>query len=106
MSEQPNVEYIDKLADGDTKIRERLISVLKNEFPTEVMQYNEAITSQNYSEAAELVHKIKHKFGLLGLEKSYYISKKYEQNLKNNLTNDQIHFEKTITIIEEFLKNI
>ncbi|MDI1317740.1 Hpt domain-containing protein [Flavobacterium sp.] len=75
IDEQPNLEYIDKLADGDEVIRERLISVLKQEFPEEFALYRKHILNSNYRQAAESVHKIRHKIGLLGLEIRYYSSK-------------------------------
>lgn len=106
MDEQPNIEYIEKLANGQLDIKERLILVLKQEFPVEIAQYKENIASSNFEQAAENVHKIKHKIALLGLEKSYYSSQIYEQNLRNNVTNNQIDFETAIIKIQEFLKNI
>ena len=106
MGEQPNLDYIDKLAAGDEAIRKRLISVLKQEFPIEVAIYREQILNSIYLQAAESVHKIRHKIGLLGLENSYFSSKIYEQNLRNNVLQNQINFENTINKIEFFLKNI
>ena len=106
MGEQPNLDYIDKLAAGDEAVRKRLISVLKQEFPIEVAIYREQILNSIYLQAAESVHKIRHKIGLLGLENSYFSSKIYEQNLRNNVLQNQINFENTINKIEFFLKNI
>ena len=106
MIEQPNLEYIDKLAAGDEVIRERLISVLKQEFPEEVALYRIHILNSNYIQGAESVHKIRNKIGLLGLETSYYSSKIYEQNLRNNLIEHQIEFENTINKIDFFLNKI
>lgn len=106
MDEQPNLKYIEKLADGDSLIRERLILILKQEFPLEILKYRNDILNFNYLQAAESVHKIRHKIGLLGLENSYFISEIYEQNLRDNLTQNQINFEKIIIKIEDFLKSI
>jgi hypothetical protein len=36
----------------------------------------------NFLDAAQSVHKLKHKISILGLEKSYYIVEEYESDLK------------------------
>lgn len=104
MNEQPNLDYIEKLADGDSAIKQRLLLVLKHEFPLEVAKYKANIASSNYLQASENVHKIKHKIGLLGLENSYYLSQIYEKNLRNNLNTNQVDFEQIVTTLEIFLK--
>ena len=43
--------------------------------------------------AAESVHKLKHKISILGLNKSYYIAEKFEDNLKDNSTELQSDFD-------------
>jgi hypothetical protein len=106
MNEQPNLDYINKLADGDDAIQQRLLSVLKQEFPEEVAIYKNNLLIFNYLLAAEAVHKIRHKIGLLGFEDSYYSSKIYEQNLRNNTLENQNEFENTIMKIDLFLKDI
>ena len=80
--EQPNLSYVNQLSAGNSTFKEKLIAVLKEEFPNEKAVYLNNIHSKNYKEAAENVHKIKHKISILGLEKSYEVARAFENNLK------------------------
>ena len=105
MKELPNIEYINKLASGDESIQNRLIEVLKEELPIEVENYNASINKLNWLEAAENVHKLRHKIGFLGLENAYQLSNEYEQNLRMKsilLKNEfEIVLEKIINFISK-----
>ena len=59
--EQPNLNYFNKIADGDQVIVDKLISILKSEFPQQLVNYSQNISTPNYEEASEAVHKLKHK---------------------------------------------
>jgi len=106
MEEVPNLNYIDQLANGDLAIKKRLIDVIQSEFPEEVKQYRVSINSKNWQDAAALVHKIKHKIGVVGLEKTYEFAKLYEDQLKQNEHKYQSDFEQSLLKIELFLKEI
>jgi len=77
--EQPNLNYIRKLSGGDTDFEKQLFEVLKKEFPIERELFKNSIESDQFYEAAEIVHKLKHKFSILGLEKGY-------QTVLNNIS--------------------
>lgn len=91
-----NLVYIDKLANGDENFKMRLIQVIKAELPVEIDVYNTYITDRNYTSAAGMVHKIKHKIIVLGLDNCYTIAEKHEQNLKNNSCHLNSKFEEII----------
>ncbi|QHI38279.1 hypothetical protein IMCC3317_36690 [Kordia antarctica] len=104
--ESPNLSYIKELADGDTEFEAKLISILKKELPKEKEAFIKSVHAKNYQNSAELVHKIKHKISILGLEKSYEFSISFEEELKND--NPQ-HYEAFLSILqnmEEFLITI
>jgi hypothetical protein len=105
MKELPNIEYIHQLANGDEPIKNRLIEVLKEELPIEVENYYASINKLNWLEAAENVHKLRHKIGFLGLENAYQLSNEYEQNLRMKsilLKNEfEIVLEKIINFISK-----
>ena len=82
--EQPNLNYIHKLSGGNAAFELQLITVLKKEFPLEKEQLKNVVEANKLNEAAELVHKLKHKFSILGLEKSYELAVEYENNLNFN----------------------
>ncbi|MBU3011728.1 Hpt domain-containing protein [Polaribacter vadi] len=106
--EKPNLEYIDKLARGDESIKNTLIDVIKTEFPDEVEEYNSSIEKKDFKEIEDNVHRIKHKFSILGLETSYEKANEFEKNLReHNLDNMQKeYFEQTLLDISLFLKTI
>ncbi|WP_299762483.1 Hpt domain-containing protein [uncultured Dokdonia sp.] len=101
--EQPNHSYIDQLSAGNKAFKEKLISVIKEEFPEEKAIYLKNISAKNYKEAAENVHKIKHKISILGLEKSYEVARAFENNLKEEKTNLKDEFENILHVISEYL---
>jgi len=104
--EQPNLSYIKKLSGGDIAFEAQLLAVLKKEFPSEVEQYNTSIESNKLSETAEVVHKLKHKFSILGLEKSYQIAVEYENNLNANNKSLTFEFKKVLNIISNYLNEL
>lgn len=97
--EQPNLSYIDTLSGGDEAFKEKLISIIKIEFPEEKAVYFNNIENQNFKEAAENVHKLKHKISILGLEKSYVIAADFENDLKDN--NDDAGKEEFKNILQK-----
>lgn len=106
MSEEPNLEYVDKLAGEDKAFRQKFITILKNEFPRERQEYEANLEDRNYPEAAENVHKLKHKFNVLGLYQSHALAVRYEAELRE--CNHSLHTE-FLTIldrVETYLKTI
>ena len=101
--EQPNLSYIDQLSAGNISFKEKLITVIKEEFPDEKEVYLANIQTKNYKEAAENVHKIKHKISILGLEKSYEIARTFENNLKEGNTDLKEDFKNILHVISEYL---
>ena len=106
--EQPNLEYIEDLARGDDSVKDTLINVIKSEFPNEEIEYYNSIESKDFKKIEDNVHRIKHKFSILGLEKSYNKANKFEQNLREHILNlsEKQDFDKTLLAISEFLKTI
>jgi len=101
--EQPNHTYIDNLSAGNKEFKEKLLAVIKEEFPEEKAVYLKNIQAKNYKEAAENVHKIKHKISILGLEKSYEIAVSFENNLKESNPTLRDEFENILNVISEYL---
>ena len=82
MIETPNLNYLKEISGGDTEFEEKLLRIVKIELPEEINTYKNFLNENNFKQAAELVHKIKHKISILGLEKSYQVAIDYEENLK------------------------
>lgn len=106
MKEIPNLEYINQLSKTNLELKNRLISVLKTEFPKEVKIYEINMTTYNFKEAAENVHKLKHKVALLGLEKGYDITRNFEEQLKKDSNEGQSDFEAILMNIKSFLNKL
>ncbi|NNK81505.1 MAG: Hpt domain-containing protein [Flavobacteriaceae bacterium] len=104
--ETPNLLYIKSLSGGETEFEEKLISIIKNEFPNEKSIYYEHLKAKNYIKAADDVHKLKHKISILGLENSYNLAVDYENNLRENRLNLQNDFENVLQIITEYLSTL
>lgn len=104
--EQPNLSYINQLSGKDDAFKNKLIAVVKAEFPEEKAVYVKNIASNNFKEAAENVHKLKHKISILGLEKSYGVAVIYEENLLENSTEGQVEFENILQTITNYLTTI
>ncbi|WP_142784568.1 Hpt domain-containing protein [Changchengzhania lutea] len=96
--EQPNLAYIDTLSGGDEAFKQKLIDIIKMEFPDEKAVYLKNIEEKNFEAAAENVHKLKHKISILGLEKSYEIATEFENDLKDN--HDDVGKEAFISILQ------
>jgi hypothetical protein len=104
--EQPNLNYVYSMSDGDKLFEQKLIDIIKIEFPEEQKSYYNNISTLNYKHTAENVHKLKHKISILGLEKSYEIAVAFENNLLEENTLLQNEFESILTIITNYLKKL
>lgn len=106
--EQPNLNYINQLARGDDSIKKTLVDVIKTEFPEEIKDYYRSIEIKDFKKIEENVHRIKHKFSILGLEKSYERANEFEHHLREQQFNlkEQQDFNKICIAISEYLKTI
>lgn len=104
--EKPNLSYIKSMSAGDTNFERRLIRIIKSEFPIEKKSYFENINAGNYKITAGIVHKIKHKISILGLEKGYEITMAYENDLKEGNNTLQSEFEIILLVVTKYLKQL
>ena len=104
--EQPNKFYIDSLSDGDLDFENKLIEIIKKEFPEEKKVYLNNINGKKYKLAADNVHKLKHKISIFGLEKGYRTAVVFENNLLKGSTELKEEFEATLTTITTYLKQL
>jgi HPt (histidine-containing phosphotransfer) domain-containing protein len=104
--EQPNLTYINELSGGDETFKNKLITVIKKEFPEEKAVYYQNLKSRNLKIAAENVHKLKHKISILGLEKSYGIAEAFEENLIENNVSGFETFNAILQNITDYLQTL
>lgn len=101
--ETPNLNYINDLSGDNEEFKAKIINILKRELPVEVEVYRNEMQKADYNQAAQAVHKLKHKVSILGLEKSYYIASDYEDNLNDNSVALKSDFESILKAMEEFV---
>ncbi|AXT20364.1 Hpt domain-containing protein [Flavobacteriaceae bacterium AU392] len=101
--EQPNLYYINDLSSGDAAFKNKIIAVIKSEFPEEKSIYLKNIKSKDYKKAAENVHKLKHKISILGLEKSYALAVEFENDLRDDNLDLKDDFNTVLQIITDYL---
>ncbi len=106
MEEKPNLTYIDNLAGDDQDFKAKFITIIKEEFPQEVNTYVEHIKSDEPRAAAEIVHKLKHKFNILSMEKAYRFSVDYEEELRRGNMKMNADFLNILQSITSYLKTI
>ena len=104
--EKPNLEYVEKLARGDDFIRNKIIDVLKMEFPGEKEDYYTSLKNKDYKKIEENVHRLKHKISILGLKKSYKIANEFEHNLREFNLDSVDDFDEILVTISYYLKTV
>ncbi|WP_397364619.1 Hpt domain-containing protein [Olleya sp. R77988] len=104
--EQPNQTYINSLSGGDQAFKQKLIDVIKKEFPEEKQIYFDNYNAKNYKLAADNVHKLKHKISILGLEKGYNVAVSYEESLLEGNSNFKEDFETILENITAYLETL
>lgn len=106
MEEQPNTHYIDQLSAGDQGFRDEIVAVIKSELIQETQTYENHMANSNYRDAADAVHKIKHKIGILGMTKCYHLAEDFEEDLRLGGLDLQQSFGKILRKILTFSKNL
>ncbi|MBT8316502.1 MAG: Hpt domain-containing protein [Lutibacter sp.] len=106
MSEKPNLNYLHEISGGDDEFEKKLLEIVKKELPNEINSYKKFLNENNFKQASELVHKIKHKISILGLEKSYQVAIDYEENLKIDNLNLKKEFEEILNSMVCFIKTV
>lgn len=106
MAEIPNLDYIKEIAGGNEGFEKKFLSIIQIEFPKERADYTHLLDTGNLEDAAKVVHKIKHKLGILGLSEGYKMAIKYEEDLKIGNTALKEDFEGVLNAVEEFILKI
>ncbi len=105
-SEQPNINYLKEIANGDDAFEAQLIGIIKREYPFEVKEFLQNFDSKNYKLAAENVHKLKHKINMFGLSKGYVIAADFEKELKASEFSKYETFKQILQTIENYIKTL
>ncbi|WP_299183295.1 Hpt domain-containing protein [uncultured Aquimarina sp.] len=106
MVETPNLDYIKDLAAGSEEFEQKVIGIIKKEFPEEKKEFLKNYNAKAYIEAAKDVHKLKHKIGMFGFEAEYKVTVDFEEGLKKDDISLYPKFILILESIEDFLKII
>ena len=101
----PNFDYIKKLSDGNTEFEKKIMTVIKRELPLEIHSYQENMKEKEFEEAAEIIHKIKHKLGIFQMEDAYALAVEYEETLRAKDTSLKDKFEIYLGQLESFVES-
>lgn len=106
MTEKPNINYIKELAGNDAAFEQKFVDIIKEEFPQEVAIYLSHLQNDMLRAASEDVHKLKHKINILGLEQSYEIAARYEEELREGNAKSQSEFTDILKTMETYIKTL
>lgn len=104
--EQPNIDYFEKLSNNNERFKQKLIDIVKYEFPIEFSDYYSFITNDDFKKASEIVHKLKHKIGVLGMTDSYELAETYEHSLRESSTQKKAEFEAALETVKAFIDQL
>ena len=103
---KPNLNYINEISDNDTVFKNKLISIIKREFPLEKEEFLSNYNTNQYILAAQNVHKLKHKINMFGLKKGYEIAVKFENELNYEKFDSYEDFIVILDSIDNYLNKI
>jgi HPt (histidine-containing phosphotransfer) domain-containing protein len=104
--EQPNLDYINEISGGDKDFKEKLIQVVKDELPLEIEIYQNNCNNSAFAKAAENVHKLKHKLGILGMTTGYDLAIAYEEELRNGKSSLKTEFDSIVASCNRFINEL
>jgi len=103
---RPNIDYIKKLADGSIEFELKMIKILKEEYPKEKEKFLEYFENDSLMKAADLIHKIKHKFSMLGMEDEYMFSVDFEEQVRAGNIVNYPDFLAILNITDNYIKEL
>lgn len=103
--EEPNLNYIKKIAPGDKEFQHKILSIMRKEIIHESEVYKELLKQKEYKKLSQLIHKIKHKINILGMESSVQIANQIEYDLRTNNIPNLKKIELIIVQVKQFLLN-
>lgn len=101
--ETPSLRYLKELSNGNQKFENKIFKLLLDELPNEYSSYQNAISTQNYYWASEIVHKIKHKVAFFQMKEALSLTEKHETALLAGNLNYELDFQDIISNILKFL---
>ena len=106
MQEHPNLSYIKELSGDDAEFEQKFMRILKDEFPEESQTYYYHIENDELEMAAEIVHKLKHKFNILCLPNAYRLDVVYEEELRSGNKQKDDNLRVVLNQVKDYLNSL
>lgn len=104
--QEPSLEYINDLADGDQSFVLEITTLLKSEFPKDLKLFYKRLEENDLKGVASSIHKIKYKFVLLGLEEDVIIASTFENEVVKGSKELLIKFEEILLKTNQYLQTL
>ncbi len=102
----PNLEFLSKQVLHNPEVLNKVVEVIKEEFPNDVKEYHQKIKAKLDVEASRAVHKLRHVVNLLNLKGGDTLTLTHENNLLKMDYSLCESFEEVLVEIKEFLNTL
>ena len=102
--ERPSLNYVENLVGArDLEFERKFVTLLKSEFSWDLGKYLYHIKLDEPRAAAEIVHKLKYKISVLGMEKTFAFAEEHKERLHAGDAALDEDFKKVLKKINVFL---
>lgn len=107
IEERPGLAYVNQIAgERDFDFERKFLAILKAEFKAEMGEYLYHIRIDEPRAAAEIVHRMKYKLSVLGMEKGFAFAERHKEKLQLGDTSYDGDFKIILETISVFLRAI
>ncbi|MBC6997223.1 Hpt domain-containing protein [Cytophaga sp. FL35] len=104
LREIPNLDYVVELVGTqDFEFQAKFVAIMKTEYTSDLGKYLYHIKIGEPRTAAELVHKLKYKFSVLGMEKTFEFAEAHKEKLESGDTSLDDVFKVILKKVSNFL---
>ncbi|MBG47577.1 MAG: histidine kinase [Pseudozobellia sp.] len=106
LKEKPNLDYVVELVGTqDFEFQAKFVAIMKTEFTCDLGRYLYHIKIDEPRTAAEIVHKLKYKFSVLGMEKTFAFAEAHKEKLERGDAALDEDFKSVLKKVSNFLDN-
>lgn len=101
--ETPSQKMIIELFGDSRKEQKKIMKQIILEFRLDFIEFKNFYDLRDYTEASEVVHRLNHKIGMLGLEKNYTLAQHFESELRQDNTIRYDNYMKILSTVSQYL---
>ena len=107
LAEKPNLDYVVELiGTKDFDFEQKFVTLLKSEFSWDLGKYLYHMEKDEPRAAAEIVHKLKYKFNVLGMKKAFVLAEQHKEKLHLGDTGLKSDFREILKSVSYFLETV